>query len=200
MPFTAISITLWPSFRSSSSSLRVAASCSLDAPSDQAKRASGIADRHRAPPTEPLTPLPAAASKSAASAKANPLSFAAATIAAARGVRSTAPGSRRGAARRRRRSPARGAPQQRAACPRSACRSCRRPAYRPSRSVERSAFLISTPDCAPRPVPTMIDIGVAKPSAHGQAMISTATELTSGESHCGERDRRATTRRRSAGR
>ena len=29
------------------------------------------------------------------------------------------------------------------------------------------------------PVPTMIDIGVARPSAHGQAMISTATALTS---------------------
>ena len=28
---------------------------------------------------------------------------------------------------------------------------------------------------APRPTPTMIDIGVAKPSAHGQAMISTDT-------------------------
>ena len=31
---------------------------------------------------------------------------------------------------------------------------------------------------APRPVPTMIAIGVASPSAHGQAMISTATALT----------------------
>ena len=30
-----------------------------------------------------------------------------------------------------------------------------------------SAFLISTPACAPRPTPTMIDIGVARPSAHG---------------------------------
>ena len=35
------------------------------------------------------------------------------------------------------------------------------------------------PAVAPRPVPTMIDIGVARPSAHGQAMISTATALTS---------------------
>ena len=37
----------------------------------------------------------------------------------------------------------------------------------------------STPIVAPLPVPTMIDIGVASPSAHGQAMISTATALTS---------------------
>ncbi len=42
-----------------------------------------------------------------------------------------------------------------------------------------SAFLISTPASAPRPMPTMIDIGVARPSAHGQAMISTVTATTS---------------------
>jgi hypothetical protein len=41
-----------------------------------------------------------------------------------------------------------------------------------------SAFLISTPSCAPRPTPTMIDIGVARPSAQGQAMISTVTAAT----------------------
>ena len=31
------------------------------------------------------------------------------------------------------------------------------------------------PSCAPRPVPTISAVGVARPSAHGQAMISTAT-------------------------
>ena len=31
------------------------------------------------------------------------------------------------------------------------------------------------PSWAPRPVPTMSAVGVARPSAHGQAMISTAT-------------------------
>src|SRR5262249_27482091 len=34
------------------------------------------------------------------------------------------------------------------------------------------------PDWAPFPVPTMIDSGVARPSAHGQAMISTDTAAT----------------------
>ena len=34
---------------------------------------------------------------------------------------------------------------------------------------------IRMPSCAPRPVPTSSAIGVARPSAHGQAMISTAT-------------------------
>ena len=42
-----------------------------------------------------------------------------------------------------------------------------------------------TPDCAPRPVATMIDIGVARPSAQGQAMISTATALTTHRSSDG---------------
>ena len=41
-----------------------------------------------------------------------------------------------------------------------------------------SASLISTPAAAPRPTPTMIDIGVARPSAQGQAMISTETAAT----------------------
>jgi hypothetical protein len=42
-----------------------------------------------------------------------------------------------------------------------------------------SALLMRTPAPAPRPTPTMIDIGVARPSAQGQAMISTLTAATS---------------------
>jgi len=42
-----------------------------------------------------------------------------------------------------------------------------------------SAERIKIPDWAPFPVPTMIDSGVARPSAHGQAMISTDTAATS---------------------
>ena len=38
-----------------------------------------------------------------------------------------------------------------------------------------SGPLIRMPSCAPRPVPTSSAVGVASPSAHGQAMISTAT-------------------------
>ena len=38
-----------------------------------------------------------------------------------------------------------------------------------------SGPLISRPSCAPRPVPTIRAVGVARPSAHGQAMIRTAT-------------------------
>ena len=42
-----------------------------------------------------------------------------------------------------------------------------------------SGPLITIPSCAPRPVPTMIAVGVASPSAQGQAMISTATAAVS---------------------
>ena len=58
----------------------------------------------------------------------------------------------------------------------SACPSCR--TRRCRRRLDRSSTsppLISTPRAAPRPVPTMIAVGVARPRAHGQAMISTAT-------------------------
>ncbi len=47
----------------------------------------------------------------------------------------------------------------------------------PSSSIV-SALRNRTPSEAPRPIATMIDIGVASPRAHGQAMISTATALT----------------------
>ena len=39
-----------------------------------------------------------------------------------------------------------------------------------------SGPLIRIPSCAPRPVPTMSAVGVARPSAHGHAMIRTATD------------------------
>jgi hypothetical protein len=37
----------------------------------------------------------------------------------------------------------------------------------------------NTPCVAPRPIATMMDMGVARPSAHGHAMISTETALSS---------------------
>ena len=43
---------------------------------------------------------------------------------------------------------------------------------------ERFGVLKRMPVLRPSPMPTMIDIGVASPSAHGQAIISTATALT----------------------
>ncbi|MNL39295.1 hypothetical protein D3C87_1615660 [compost metagenome] len=40
-----------------------------------------------------------------------------------------------------------------------------------------SASLIKIPFLAPRPVPTIIDVGVARPKAHGHAMTRTAMPL-----------------------
>ena len=48
-----------------------------------------------------------------------------------------------------------------------------------------SAERIRMPFVAPLPVPTVIDMGVARPSAHGQAMISTDTVATSAKIRAG---------------
>ena len=48
-----------------------------------------------------------------------------------------------------------------------------------------SASLIRIPFSAPLPVPTMIDVGVASPSAHGQAIRSTATVFRSARTNAG---------------
>ena len=69
-----------------------------------------------------------------------------------------------------------------------------------SRRSSASAFLTSTPAVAPRPVPTMMAIGVARPSAHGHAMISTATALTSASARRGGGPHSAPRRRRPASR
>ena len=47
-----------------------------------------------------------------------------------------------------------------------------------------SASLNSTPFCAARPVVAITDMGVAKPKAQGQAIISTATAHISAKSNC----------------
>ena len=84
---------------------------------------------------------------------------------------------------------------------------CSRPAC-----SSAAALRIRMPDCAPRPVPTMIAVGVARPSAHGHAMTSTATAWTSArvaspashhvsdERQRGDQRRRPARRRRRRGR
>ena len=47
------------------------------------------------------------------------------------------------------------------------------------------ALVTSTPLVAPKPSETVTDSGVASPSAHGQAMISTLTAVTSACASCG---------------
>ncbi|MNC36661.1 hypothetical protein D3C75_851950 [compost metagenome] len=53
-------------------------------------------------------------------------------------------------------------------------------------SCNASPLRNSTPSSAPRPVPTIIEVGVAKPIAQGQAIISTATALTNANVKAGE--------------
>lgn len=135
--------------------------------------------RTRRPSTRPTTPLPVTDSNSFASASSTPRSPAPATTAAASGC--SLPRSR--------------LPARRSSCFSSIPSAGRTDTSRglPSVSVpvlsttsvsifsitsRASAFLMRMPDWAPRPTPTMMDIGVASPSAHGHAMISTATALT----------------------
>ena len=48
----------------------------------------------------------------------------------------------------------------------------------PDSDCRASPFLNRMPSSAARPVATMMDVGVASPMAHGQAMMRTATALT----------------------
>ncbi len=49
-----------------------------------------------------------------------------------------------------------------------------------------SAERIRMPFSAPLPVPTIMDVGVARPSAQGQAMINTVIDVTSAKSSWGD--------------
>ena len=128
------------------------------------------------PSTVPVTPLPVTDWKSAGSASGRPRSRAAATIAAASGCsldrsRLAASGSSSASDQPAAGTTAitRGLPS--VSVPVLSTTSVSTFSRRSSASAER----ISTPAPAPLPTPTMIDIGVARPSAHGQAMISTET-------------------------
>ena len=63
--------------------------------------------------------------------------------------------------------------------------------WAPSRA---SPPLIRMPDSAPLPVPTMIEVGVARPIAHGQAMIRTATVFRSANVRAGSGPNRSQTK------
>jgi hypothetical protein len=62
---------------------------------------------------------------------------------------------------------------------RSACRSCRRPRCRRGAPLPAPRVLDQDAVRAATPVPAMMAAGVARPSAHGQAMTSTATARSS---------------------
>ena len=186
LPSTARKIAVAPSPRSRSASVeRAADRCPNSTRNRALPRAS------RLPSTMPMTPLPAGESNSATGARSSLRSVAAATIAAASGCSlarstlaascSTVASSKPGAATI---ATTLGLPS--VSVPVLSITSVSTFSMRSS----ASAFLIRTPACAPRPTPTMIDIGVASPSAQGQAMISTAHggDQAEGEARLGAED------------
>ncbi len=174
-PSITKNITVCPSFLSSSE--RAANSPAAMPNSSNNRR---LPSATCLPSTAPTTPFPVIERKSRASVSFSPLFSAPLTIAAASGC--SLPRSRLAARRRISLSfcPVAGTNPARCGLP-----SVSVPVLSTTRvstfsnTSSASAFLINTPAIAPRPVPTIIDIGVAKPRAQGQAMINTATALSS---------------------
>ena len=180
-PSTARYITVCPSPRSAS-----ARAASADASTPCAASSRRLPSATRRPPAAPVIPCPATDWKPSTRAGVTPRSVAPARTAAASGC--SLPCSR----------PAARASTSSSRNPDAATTVTSRGL--PSVSVpvlsttivstfsmvsSASAFLMRTPACAPRPVATMIDIGVASPSAQGHAMINTATALTSADTRRG---------------
>ena len=157
---------------------RARARAAARAPGRRSPAAPGARRRSRGPPTVPCTPRPGRLAKSSTAAGRG-------LAALARGRRDRAPDRVLGAVLQRADEPQRlrlaRRPRRRRRCcsdirPSSPCRSCRARSCRRGASTRGSPGpLMSTPSCAPRPVPTSSAVGVARPSAQGQAMISTAT-------------------------
>lgn len=180
-PSAATYITLAPSPRSASACACRAAtstpSCCINAVLPMAAAL---------PSTVPRTPMPVADSKSLASANASPRRCASATIAAASGC--SLPASRLAASRNSASAspPATGTASRNVGLP-----SVSVPVLSTisvstvRRRSMASASRNSTPARAARPVATITVIGVASPSAHGQATISTDTALSTAKVQAG---------------
>ena len=174
-PSTAANSTVCPSARSVS-----ARSARVLAPTPCSSSSFRLPSATARPATRPRTPRPVDDSKDSAGSWGTPRDSAPRTIAAASGcslLRSSAAASARSDDSSK---PGAG----------STPTSCGRPSVSvPVLSTTRvstcrstsiaSASRKSTPACAPFPVATMIESGVASPSAQGQAMISTATAFSS---------------------
>ena len=168
-------MTVWPARRR----LAASASRALPAARPSSARSASLPRATVRPSTVATTPLPVTERKPWTGARARPWCSAAAMIAAASGCSlprssraarpstslSLAPGTARTLVTRGR--PSVTVPVL----------SRTRVSARPSASSAAASFT-STPARAPRPTATITDIGVARPSAHGQAMISTATAFT----------------------
>ena len=128
------------------------------------------------PPTTPCTPLPVTAANPTVSPASIPLAFAPATIASANGCSDPFSSAAANVRIVVSSTSASTTTSVNLGCPIVnvpvlSTISVSTPAIRSS----ASASLISTPACAPRPAAVVMEIGVAKPKAQGQAMIRTDT-------------------------
>ena len=182
-PSRATYITVCPSSRSAAPR-----SASADVPMPRSVINASLPTATARPPTLPVIPLPVWEAKLSDAGTECPFSIAPATIAAASGC-SLDFSKAAASARKLSASPPEFAPMASGPSTASTETSFGRPSVSVpvlsttnvsmfSRISRTSAFLVNTPALAPRPMPTMIDIGVANPSAQGQAMINTATALT----------------------
>ena len=175
LPSMATNITVLPS----SWRFKADASSGSKSVSFSSRRKSGFPTITTRSPTVPATPPAVTERKSFTGSREMPWSFAPLTIAAASGC--SLPCSREAASIRKffGSNPSAGSTSINLGLP-----SVSVPVLSTtkvstfSKRSSASAFLMSTPSCAPRPTPTMMDIGVARPRAHGQAMMRTATAVT----------------------
>jgi hypothetical protein len=175
VPSMATNITVWPWRRWLSAASAVAAT---RAPTSSMRRALPIATRR--PSTVATTPRPVVDWKLLASVSTTPRSSAPRTMAAATGC--SLPRSALAASRSRSVSlqPSLGVTATSRGFPSVSVPVLSTTSVLTRSSVSSaSASRTSTPARAPRPTATITDIGVASPSAQGQAMISTATAFTS---------------------
>ena len=154
--------------------------CSASAATPSSVKKFSLPSATRFSPTVPRIPLPAGALKSVIGRASILRSAAAATIAAANGcslARSTLAASWR---RVRSSNPCAGVIATTFGLPSVSVPVLSTTSVSTvSMRSRTSASLINMPNEAARPTPTMIDIGVARPSAQGQAMIRTLTAATS---------------------
>ena len=170
----SFSSTATPTAVRPSSSSRAASASAPAASIPSAARWRALPTVTRCPSTVALTPWPTAASNSLGSAISAPVASARSTTARASGCSERDSAEAASASRRSSgipnasRSVTRGSPRVRVPV------LSRTTVSSPSAVSSASPPRTSTPSSAPRPVPTMIAVGVASPSAHGQAMIRTA--------------------------
>ena len=175
LPSTETSITVWPSFRSAS-----ARSSNGVGSTDKSRKSSAFPTATCLPETAPFTPFPVTELNLATSARVSFFASAPFTMAAAKGCSLERSRLATSCSRPDSSMPGWGMTELSVGLPsvRVPVLSMMSVSTLPNIS-NASALRIKIPARAPRPVPTIIAMGVASPRAHGQATIRTATAFTS---------------------